>query len=335
MPVLTVPACPRRSWWWSATPTSPSIRLPRATIRNIVEFEQDYPDARTSCSSRTTARRRPSSSGQLGHRQEPRAPQEEPLERVRRRGQDRRLRRRLRARRGRLLAKTIDELGDSHGVKPKDVAVFYRTNAQSRALEEVFVRVGLPTRSSGARGSTSAARSRTRWPTWRVLSTPLTRSKTCAGSSTSPSGASATAPRRASRPRRARAHPLHRRPRPPRGRPAIATRSVSAIKGFTALLEELRAVAERDDTGVSDLLEAVVEKTGYLAELRASHDPQDETRIENLAELVAVAREFDENRAETVRWPPSRTSSSRCRWWRTPTRFLTARRRRTRGSSRS
>ena len=47
------------------------------------------------------------------------------------------------------------------------------------------------------------------------------------------------------------------------------------------------------------LLEAVVEKTGYLAELRASHDPQDETRIENLAELVAVAREFDENRAET------------------------------------
>src|SRR6185295_10501483 len=42
------------------------------------------------------------------------------------------------------VAKTIDELGDEYGVKPKDVAVFYRTNAQSRALEEVFVRVGLP-----------------------------------------------------------------------------------------------------------------------------------------------------------------------------------------------
>ena len=42
------------------------------------------------------------------------------------------------------------------------------------------------------------------------------------------------------------------------------------------------------------MLEAVLEQTGYLAELQASHDPQDETRVENLAELVAVAREFEE-----------------------------------------
>ena len=42
------------------------------------------------------------------------------------------------------VARTIDRLGDDSGVRPGDVAVFYRTNAQSRALEEVFVRVGLP-----------------------------------------------------------------------------------------------------------------------------------------------------------------------------------------------
>jgi DNA helicase-2/ATP-dependent DNA helicase PcrA len=40
----------------------------------------------------------------------------------------------------------------------------------------------------------------------------------------------------------------------------------------------------------------VLEESGYLTELRASHDPQDETRIENLAELVAVAQEYDERR---------------------------------------
>jgi len=50
---------------------------------------------------------------------------------------------------------------------------------------------------------------------------------------------------------------------------------------------------------VSDLLEAVLDRSGYLTELRASHDPQDETRVENLAELVAVAREFDEERRGT------------------------------------
>ncbi len=51
--------------------------------------------------------------------------------------------------------------------------------------------------------------------------------------------------------------------------------------------------------GSRGLLEAVVEQSGYLRELRASSDPQDETRIENLAELVEVAREFDEERIET------------------------------------
>ena len=77
--------------------------------------------------------------------------------------------------------------------------------------------------------------------------------------------------------------------------PGIATRSVAAIKGFTALLERLRTAYEADDS-VAALLEMVLEESGYLTELRASHDPQDETRIENLAELVAVAQEYDERR---------------------------------------
>ena len=116
-----------------------------ATIRNIVEFEQDYPNARTilleqnyrstqtilqaanSVIAKNPERRKKnlwSESGDgakivgyVGDSEHDEAA---------------------------FVAKTIDELGDSQGVKPKDVAVFYRTNAQSRALEEVFVRVGLP-----------------------------------------------------------------------------------------------------------------------------------------------------------------------------------------------
>jgi DNA helicase-2/ATP-dependent DNA helicase PcrA len=80
--------------------------------------------------------------------------------------------------------------------------------------------------------------------------------------------------------------------------PGIATRSVAAVKGFTALLEELGRVHEDDEAGVADLLEAILEKSGYLKELRASHDPQDETRIENLAELESVAREFETDQPE-------------------------------------
>ena len=83
----------------------------------------------------------------------------------------------------------------------------------------------------------------------------------------------------------------------PQDAPGIATRSVAAITAFTSLLEALRTVHE-GGSGVGGLLEAVVEQTGYLADLRASQDPQDETRAENLAELVSVGREFDESEPE-------------------------------------
>ena len=85
----------------------------------------------------------------------------------------------------------------------------------------------------------------------------------------------------------------------PEDAPGIATRSIAAIKGFTTLLEGLGEIHADEDAGVAELLEAVLERSGYLDELRNSRDPQDETRLENLAELVSVAREFDESRAET------------------------------------
>ena len=80
---------------------------------------------------------------------------------------------------------------------------------------------------------------------------------------------------------------------PPASRPGRSPRSRASPR----LLEALRTVHE-GGSGVAGLLEAVVEQTGYLAELRKSQDPQDETRVENLAELVAVAREFDEAEPE-------------------------------------
>ena len=271
-----------------------------ATIRNIVEFEEDYPNARTilleqnyrstqtilaaanSVIARNPERRKKnlwSDSGDgarivayVGDNEHDEAS---------------------------FVARQIDTLGDQYGIKPKDVAVFYRTNAQSRALEEVFVRVGLPYKVVGGTRFYERREVKDALAYLRVISNPtdtvnlrriLNVPKRGIGDR-----AEACIAALAERERIPFIAALGR----PEDAPAIATRSVTAIKGFTTLLEELREVADRDDSGVGDLLEAIVEKTGYLAELRASHDPQDETRIENLAELVAVAREFDENRAET------------------------------------
>jgi DNA helicase-2/ATP-dependent DNA helicase PcrA len=77
----------------------------------------------------------------------------------------------------------------------------------------------------------------------------------------------------------------------------MAARSTNAVKRFNALMEELRTIVE-SGAGPATILEAVLERTGYLAELQASTDPQDETRIENLQELAAVALEFEQERGE-------------------------------------
>jgi DNA helicase-2/ATP-dependent DNA helicase PcrA len=73
----------------------------------------------------------------------------------------------------------------------------------------------------------------------------------------------------------------------------LATRSLAAVQGFRQLMDDLRVLVEAG-TGPATVLEAVLERSGYLAELTRSADPQDETRLENLQELVAVAREFEE-----------------------------------------
>ena len=83
----------------------------------------------------------------------------------------------------------------------------------------------------------------------------------------------------------------------PRDVPGLSPRAVRAIEGFNDLLAGLRADA---DAGVmvAEIAEAVLERSGYVAELEASSGLQDASRIENLKELVAVAREFDALRGQ-------------------------------------
>ncbi len=197
------------------------------------------------------------------------------------------------------IAKEIDDLAESHEVRPGDVAVFYRTNAQSRAIEEVLVRVGLPYKVVGGTRFYERREVKDALAYLRVISNPADTVNLRRILNTPKRGIGDRA--------EACVAALAERERIPfvaaLGRagdaPGIATRSVTAINGFTALLEGLREVHDGDG-GIAALLEAVLDRSGYITELRASHDPQDETRVENLAELVAVAQEFDERRAQEI-----------------------------------
>ena len=260
----------------------------------------------------------------------------------------------------------IDRLADS-GVDWGDIAVFYRTNAQSRALEELLVRLGIPYRVVGGTrfyerreikdalaylqvisnpDDTVAAR--------RVLNVPkrgigakaeeaiaahaarhgisfgaalrhlwlragcpagegegidvdaLARSastdEASADSSVSVSsggaagenpGARDGAEASAAADSSAAAAPASS-PVPSESAPevlGITARAAKSAAAFWGLIETLRA-AEARGASQADILEEVLDRTGYLAELRRSEDPQDASRVENLAELHSVAGAF-------------------------------------------
>ena len=275
----------------------------------------------------------------------------------------------------------IDRLADS-GVEWGDIAVFYRTNAQSRALEELLVRQGIPYRVVGGTrfyerreikdalaylqlisnpDDTVAARRVLNVPKRGIgakaeeaiaahaahygisfgaalrhlwlragspagegegidvdaLARPTSADEASAGSSASPSLGetagekagtrdgvddsaaaveSAAAPASSSSSESAAAPASS--PVPSESAPetvpevlGITPRAAKSAAAFWGLIETLRA-AEARGASQADILEEVLDRTGYLAELRRSEDPQDASRVENLAELHSVAGAF-------------------------------------------
>jgi len=193
----------------------------------------------------------------------------------------------------RFVAEEIDRLGDSDGVRPGDVAVFYRTNAQSRALEDILIRVGLPYRVVGGTRFYERREIKDALAYLRAIDNPdddvnlrriLNVPKRGIGDKAESAVAAFAAQERIS---------FGEALRRAEEIPGMATRSVRALTGFVELLDEFLALIA-SGTGIADLLDAILERSGYSKALRESDDPQDESRLENLAELTAVASEFEQ-----------------------------------------
>ncbi|MFI0779825.1 DNA helicase PcrA [Streptomyces sp. NPDC021212] len=269
-----------------------------ATIRNILQFEEDYPDARTILleqnyrSTQTIL----SAANAVIERNENRRPKNLWTEAgtgatitgyVADTEHDE----------AQFVADEIDRLTDAGDARAGDVAVFYRTNAQSRVFEEVFIRVGLPYKVVGGVRFYERKEVRDVLAYLRVLANPedavplrriMNVPKRGIGDR-----AEAMIDALAAREKITFPQALRRVDEAY----GMAARSANAVKRFNTLMEELRTIVE-SGAGPATVLEAVLERTGYLAELQASTDPQDETRIENLQELASVALEFEQDRGE-------------------------------------
>ncbi len=193
----------------------------------------------------------------------------------------------------RFVSEEIDQLVDD-GARPGDVAVFYRTNAQSRVFEEVFIRTGQPYKVVGGVRFYERREVRDALAYLRMLVNPDDQVSLRRILNTPKRGIGDRAVEcvqaLADRDRLTFWEALRRAG----DAPGLATRSLTQIRAFVAMVEELQsmvAAGERADV----VLETVLARSGYVAALEASDDPQDETRAENLAELVAVAREFSDD----------------------------------------
>ena len=268
-----------------------------ATIRNILEFEKDYPNAhivRLEQNYRSTQNILSAANAVISNNQG-RPPKNlwtatGDGEIIRGFSGD------TEQEEAQFIADEIGRLMREHDYEPSQIAIMYRANAQSRVIEERFLRADVPYKVVG--GTRFYERKEVKdmlaylaavvneaddIATRRIINTP----KRSIGD---------TSVEAIDRLRRELTTPdapvsfgaaLRRA-----DQAGLQPRAVRAIGTFVALMDDLRALAE--DNGPAGVLDAIADRSGMLAAYRASEDPQDSSRVENIMELVSVGREFQE-----------------------------------------
>ena len=207
----------------------------------------------------------------------------------------------------RFIASEIDSLADK-GRAYSDMAIMYRTNNASRALEDIFVRSGIPYKVVGGTRFYERREIRDMVAYLRIIDNP---------DDTVSLRRIINVPKRAIGDKAQSQIALHAENLGVSFGKALydaaagniagmGTRAVNAVSKFNEMMEGIRAqipsmineVTYQPDLG--DLLSAVLDATGYRAELENSNDPQDGARLDNLNELVSVAREFSSEAANQM-----------------------------------
>jgi DNA helicase II / ATP-dependent DNA helicase PcrA len=191
----------------------------------------------------------------------------------------------------RFVSEEIDALTDARSARPGDVAVFYRTNAQSRVFEEVFIRVGLPYKVVGGVRFYERREVKDALAYLRILVNPADEISLRRILNVPKRGIGERAETCVQALAQQDAITFFEALRRAEDAPGLASRSLNSLRAFVGMVEELQSMVDAGERA-DVVLERLLATSGYLKELEDSEDPQDETRVENLAELVAVAREF-------------------------------------------
>lgn len=194
---------------------------------------------------------------------------------------------------------TIAKKHDIHDVPYGDMAILYRTNAQSRVLEEALIKRALPYTMVGGTKFYDRKEIKDVLAYLRVLYNPFDDLSLLRIINVPKRSIGVTTVAKLQDYAREKGTSLFMT--------LTQLHLIDSIKGKTKeKLEEFgilifTLVSEMEDKTVLDILESILDRTGYLAQLEESTDPQDQARAENIGELLSVAKDFqDTNPSGTV-----------------------------------
>ncbi len=188
-------------------------------------------------------------------------------------------------------------LGEVHrlrdeGVSLAEIACFYRTNAQSRVLEDTLVRAEVPYQVIGGTKFYERAEIKDAMAYLTLLANPADAIAFTRVANSPKRGIGQTSLSRVLAHADNAGLTVWEAAADPAGVPGLGTAAIRAFERFMSVMAELRARAA-DGIPIGDLLETVLHESGYLEALEAERTIEAQGRIENLTELVEVAREFD------------------------------------------
>jgi ATP-dependent DNA helicase UvrD/PcrA len=266
-----------------------------AEVRNVLEFERDFPEAevvKLEQNYRSTQTILSAANAVVEHNRERRPKQlwteiagGEPLQLSELSDEHEE---------ARWVAAEIERLGEEEGVRREDIAVFYRTNAMSRVLEDTLVRFELPYQVIGGTKFYERAEIKDAVAYLSLLVNPADQVSFTRVVNSPRRGIGKTSQGRLTAHANTTGLPIWEVAGRVEEVPGLGAAAIKAVSRFHETLEGLRVRA--DSAPVAELLEATLRETGYLDALAAERTVEAEGRAENLEELIAVAAEFDVNR---------------------------------------
>ncbi|MDQ2939947.1 MAG: UvrD-helicase domain-containing protein [Actinomycetota bacterium] len=266
-----------------------------AEIRNILDFERDFPDASTVMleqNYRSTQTILSAANALIANNRENRPKKlwtdsgaGEPVQVVQLADEHEE---------ARWVAGEVERLVTEEGVGRDEIAVFYRTNAMSRVLEDTLVRFEMPYQVIGGTKFYERAEIKDAVAYLSLLVNPSDAISFARVVNSPRRGIGNTSQGRLLAHANTTGLPIWEVAGRPEAVPGLGAAAIKAISRFHETVEGLR---ERAATApVAELLEALLRETGYLEALEAERTVEAEGRVENLQELIGVAGEFDANR---------------------------------------